>query len=365
MILSTALGAVYDKVQELGKRKSWFLYVSVIFAIVVFINGIGIVPEEPYQRLSQNPFTTRTDIHFNNYWQETLLLPLLAHYLSLTGTITFNLLAFAVIVGAFALFSWLTYRHWGSVLALLLSVLLITSPLTTILLSWLGTPDGLTLALTVPFLFVNSFPLIFLLSLLGAANHPAFIIAVMEILVLRWAMRDGIDLKQLIFAFLGIACGFGAVQFFLYSYGIEVVSRFDFMQLKDINGWVGMNLINLPATLFSLFNIHWLILPVSLLMFFNKNRRFFLLMLSMLLLNYALVFFTLDTTRIFILTSWGVLFTSIFYSFKLAESESYRKQYLIALILIGITSLFTPRYFSWVGEIHMAPFFKTISRLIQ
>ena len=246
-----------------------------------------------------------------------------------------------------------------------MTALLVTSPLTTILLAWLGTPDGLTFALTVPFLFVNSPPLIFLLALLGAANHPAFIIAVLEILILRRAIHDGVNLKHLILASLGIACGYGAVRYFLYSHGIEIVSRFDFMQLKDISGWAGMNLINLPATLFSLFNIHWLVLPVSLIMFFNKDRLFFSLVPSMLLLNYALVFFTLDTTRIYILTSWGVLFTSILHSFRLAVSESQQKQYVQALILIGILSFFTPRYFSWVGEIHMAPFFKTISQLFQ
>ncbi|HSM71054.1 MAG TPA: hypothetical protein VK851_05890 [Anaerolineales bacterium] len=365
MLLSTALDALYEKVNGLGKRKSWFLLLVAVFIFITLINGVDIVPEESYQRLSQNPFTTRTDIHFNNYWQESLLLPLLAYYLGLTGTITFNILAFAMIAGALVLFALLAHRHWGSTLALISTALLITGPLTTILLSWLGTPDGATFALTVPFLFVNSGPLIFLLALLGTANHPAFIIASLEILVLRWAMRDGIRIKHLILASLGIILGYGAVRLFLYSYGIEVVSRFDFMQLKSVSEWAGMNLINLPATLFSLFNIHWLILPVSLLMFLNQDRRFFSLALSMLLLNYAIVFFTLDTTRIFILTSWGVLFASIFHSYRLAESESQKKQYIQALIVIGITSFFTLRYFSWVGEIHTSPFFKTVSQLLK
>lgn len=365
MLLSTALDALYDKVNELGHRKSWFLFLIAAFISVALINGVGIVPEEPYQRLSQNPFTTRTDIHFNNYWQESLLLPLLAHYLGLTGTITFNVLAFAIIIVGYGLFAWLTHRYWSSTLALILTTLLITSPLTTILFSWLGTPDAITFALTVPFLFLNSGLLIFLLALLGAANHPAFIIAIMEVLVLRWVIRNGISLKHLILASLGIVCGYGVVKFFLYSYGIEVGSRLDFMQLKDISEWAGMNMNNLPATLFSLFNIHWLILPLSLLMFFNQDRRFFSLVLLMLLVNYAIVFFTLDTTRIFILTSWGVLFLSIFHSYRLAALQNHKKQYIQALILLGIISFFTPRYFSWVGEIHTSPFFKTFSQYLQ
>jgi hypothetical protein len=364
------LDTVYEKIQELGKHKNWFLLLGLFFLIVLLINGLDTVPEEPYQRLSQNPFTTRTDIHFNNYWQETLVLPLIAYFLGLTGTITFNALTFAIIVGAYSLFAWLAFRRWGSLPSLIFCSLLITSPLTTVLLSWLGTPDGLTVALTIPYLFIHSGILIFLLAFLGTANHPVFIIAIMEILILRLTLRDGIAIKHFIFATGGIIFGNSLVKLFLQSNGIDVISRFDFMRLKSFSEWINMNLENLPGTLFSLFNIHWLILPVCLIMFIKKDKRFFFLVVSMLLLNYGVVFFTLDTTRIFIMTSWPVLFTCIFHSYNLALLESgnetaYRKQYLQALIMIGIISFFTPRYFSWVGELHFTPFYRIISKLIQ
>jgi hypothetical protein len=368
MLLSTALDVLYEKVQGLGRQKFWFLFLGAAFVLVILINGAGIIPEEPYQRLSQNPFITRTDIHFNNYWQETVLLPLLAYYLDLTGTITFNTLTFFIIVGAFSLFAWFTYRYRGSTLALLTTTLLITSPLTTILLSWLGTPDGLTLALTIPFLFTNSSILIFLLALLGTANHPSFLIAILEILILRWAVHNEISIKHILLAVLGIVSGYGLIKIFLYTQGTEVVSRLDFMQLRTLRDWVELNMNNLPGTLFSLFNIHWLILPLSMIMFFKKDRRFFVLAGMLLLLNYVIVFFTLDTTRVYSLLSWAVLFVCIFHSYDLAGPETenntdYQKQYLQALILIGVISFFTPRFFSWVGEIHVVSFFKAIGQL--
>ena len=370
MLLSTALDALYEKVQKLGKQKYWSLALVLLFIFVTLINGVGIVPEEPYQRLSQNPFVTRTDIHFNNYWQETVLLPVLAYYLDLTGTITFNVFAFTIIVGAYSLFTWLTFRRWGAVIALISTALLITSPLTTILLSWLGTPDGLTVLLTVPFLFTNSSIVLILLAILGATNHPAFIIAIMEILFLRWAAHDGINIRKIIFAAIGSIIGYGVVNFFLFSHGIEIVSRLDFMQLKTVSEWINLNLENLPGTLFSLFNIHWLLFPVFIIMFFKKDSRFFSLATLLLLINYGIVFFTLDTTRIFSLTSWAVLFVCIFHSYNLAISEEadkviYQKQFLQALTLIGVFALFTLRYFSWVGEIHAAPFYKVIGFLVH
>ena len=370
MLLSTALDTLYEKVQNLGKQKYWFLFLVLLFIFITLINGVGIVPEEPYQRLSQNPFTTRTDIHFNNYWQETVLLPVLAHYLDLTGTITFNVLAGAIIIGAYCLFAWLTFRRWGSIVTLISTALLITSPLTTILLSWLGTPDGLTVALTIPFLFTSSSILIFTLAILGAANHPAFMIAALEILILRWATRDGIKIKNIVFAAIGIILGYGIVKLFIYANGIDLFSRSDFMQLKTTSEWIKLNLDYLPSNLFSLFNIHWLVFPVCMILFFNKDSRFFYLAALILLINYGVVFFTLDTTRVFSLTSWAVLFICIFHSYNLSLSENehgnvYRTQYLRALLLVSLISLFTPRYFFWVGEIHVSPFYKIIDYLLR
>jgi len=370
MLLSEFLNELHEKAQELSKHKYWFLYLILVFAIIALLNGAEIIPEAPYQRLSQNPFIIRTDIHFNNYWQENPLLPVIAYYLDLTGTITFNALTFATILGAYALFAWLTYRRWGSKISLIASTLLITSPLTTILLSWVGTPDGLTVALTVPFLFIESGPLMLFLAILGITNHPTFIIAVLEITILRWAARDELNFTHFLFTLIGWLAGYGAVKLFLYSNGIEVISRFDFMQLKTISEWSKMNLHVLPASLFSLFNIHWAILVVCMIMFSKQDRRFFYLASLALLLNYALVFFTLDTTRVFILTSWGVLFTCIFHAYKLASSSIetnsvYQKQFLQAVMLVAIITFFSPRFFSWAGEAHVSPFYKLFERWIQ
>lgn len=370
MLLSDFLDALYEKVQGLGKHRYWLLLLVLVFVTITLINGLGIVPEAPYQRLSQNPFTTRTDIHFNNYWQESPLLPIIAFYLDLTGTITFNALTFAIILAAYTLFAWLTYHRWGPTISLIASTLLITSPLTTILLSWLGTPDGLTVALTIPFLFTRSGILMLFLAILGTANHPAFIIATLEIIILRWAAREGIKFRHVLLALIGWIAGYGAVKLFLYSNGIGVVSRFDFMQLKTMSEWIKMNLQILPISLFSLFNLHWAVLAVCTIMFFKRDRRFFSLVVLALLINYGLVFFTLDTTRVFVLISWGVLITCLFHAYKLASSSPetdslHQKQFLQALMLVSIVSFFSPHFFSWAGEIHVSPFYKIIERLMQ
>ena len=370
MLFSDFLDGLYERTLKLGKSRYWLLFLGLVFLVVIFINGIGIVPEEPYQRLAENPFITRTDIHFNNYWQENPLLPVVAYYLGLFSPAAFNILCFFILAGAFLLFAFMASRRWGSAQALIFSSLLITSPLTTVMLTWIGTPDGLTVALTVPFLFTQSSLLVFFLSILGVTNHPAFAIAVIEILLLRWSARDSIKLKHVIASVIGLAAGYGLTRLFLTVNQIDVVSRADFMLLKDSGQWLKMNALNLPMSLSSLFNIQWLIILLCLILFFRRDRIFYSLVLAFLFINYAFTFFTLDTTRVFSLLTWGVLFECIFHSYKLSGMEhggdtEVRKQFLQALILVCIVSFITPRYFSWAGEIHTTPFYQFLRKVLR
>jgi hypothetical protein len=370
MLISTFLDDLYEKTLKLGKSRFWLAALGLVFIGVILINGIGIVPEEPYQRLAENPFITRTDIHFNNYWQENPLLPIIAFYLGLSSPTAFKILCFVILMGAVLLFALLSSRRWGSAPALILSTLLIISPLMTVMLTWLGTPDGLTVALTVPFLFTQSSLLVFFLSILGATNHPSFMIAVIEILMLRWVAKDGIKIKHVLTAASGLAIGYGLTWWFLIANRIEVVSRVDFMLLKDMGEWLKMNASNFPISAFSLFNILWLVLLLCLVMFFKRDRNFYSLVLLILLVNYGFTFFTLDTTRIFSLLSWGVLFECMFYSYKLAGAErgkdiAVQKQFLQSLILVAIASFIAPRYFSWVGEIHTTPFYQFLREVFR
>jgi hypothetical protein len=370
MLISNFLNSLYEQTLRLGRSRFWLPFLGLVFLVVIFINGIGIVPEEPYQRLSENPFITRTEIHFNNYWQENPLLPVIAFYLGLTSPLAFNVLCFVIITGAFLLFAVLSSRQWGSAPALIFSTILITSPLTTVMLTWLGTPDGLALALTVPFLFARSSPLLFFLSMLGIANHPAFAIAVIQILALRWMAGNGIKFRHILVTGIGLAIGYGLTRLFLTVNHIEIVSRTDFMLLKDMGEWLKMNALNFPMSASSLFNIHWMILPVCLILFFKRDRVFYSAVLAFLLVNYGFTLLTLDTTRVYSLLSWGVLFECIFHSYKLAAAErdndrQFEKQFLQSLILIGIASFITPRYFSWAGEIHTTPFYQFMRKILR
>lgn len=369
MLPLTLVSWISGSLKKVARKPFWPLLLGVLFAYVVFINGISLIPYQEYQRLSENPFVTRTDIGLQNYWQETVLLPVMAHYAHLTTYQLFNILCLSLIFIAYLLFSFRVYRKFGPYLAIIFTTLLITSPLTTILLSWLGSPDALSFLLTISFLFSQSGILIFLFSMLGTMNHVVVAIAAGEILLLRWISRDTVETMHLLASVLGGVIGFFLVKAFIFLHKIQIFSRVDYMFSKQISTWFEMNFRNFPMTTFSLFNIQWLILVICILMFFAKDRRYYVAVMLILLINYGITFFVSDTTRIFALLSWGVFFQCVFYSYQLSTesvgSIDYREKFIQAITLIGVLSIISPRFYSWEGNIHPTPFYESLERLVR
>jgi hypothetical protein len=178
------------------------------------------------------------------------------------------------------------------------------------------------------------------------------------IVLLRWIGHDGVKIRHILGVVIGGIAGYGIVSLFFQLNHIEVVSRLEFIFLRTIDEWVFMNVSHFPMTIFSFFNIQWFIIVLCFIMFFRLDKRFYSAMIGILLLNYAVTFFTEDSTRVFSLLSWGVLMQGIFHSYELAKNQGhvYEEEFLKALIIIGITSFLSPRYYSWQGLIVPSPF---------
>jgi hypothetical protein len=367
MHLSSFLDLLLEQVEAIASRRFWMVVLGLVSVVVILTNGISLVPGQFYQRLSENPFVTRTDVITDSTLQETVLLPIIAFFTKLNSPLAFSILCLSLIAGAYLLFAISVFRRSGSLVTLVLSAILITSPLTTILLTWLGMPDGLTVLLITPFLFTSSVSWIFVVAILGTTNHIAFLIAAIEIVVLRWIARDHIRIMHLAAIALGGVIGFISVEVFLAVHHIQVVSRLEFILTVSLIQWLRMNLVQFPMTMFSLFNVQWLIIPVCLIMCFKTDRRYYSCFLGMLLFNYGITFFSLDTTRIFSLLSWGILMSCVFHSFSLVnrEGSASRKQLLQALIVIALLSFIAPRYYVWAGSIGFPPFYAFLREGIQ
>jgi len=360
------------KLDESKNQKKWGFWLATFFFlfIVILINGISLTPYQQYQRLSQNPFIARTDIASDNYWQENILLPVVTFYTHWNSPLSFNVLCFLISITAYLLFAKLAYSKFGFISALLFTAILITGPVTTVLFSWLGTPDGLTFLLAVPLLFTNSGILIFIISLFGVTNHIAFAIAAVEILTLRWIAKDNIKPLHIITQMAGCATGYLLVRFFLLINHIEVFSRLDYILSSNLSLWTQINSTNFSLTVFSFFNAQWLLIIIYSVFFLNKDKYFYFAMWVFLLLNYAITFFTLDQTRVFSLLSWGILLQGVFHSRILdlenAKGDSFHKSFFLhVLAFVAFLSLIVPRYYSWAGNIYTSPFWEHIYSILR
>lgn len=336
-----------------------------LLLLLIWINGISLIPHQHYQRLAQDPLTTRYDIDSNNYFQETALLTVLAYILGWTDPVTFNGLCFILLLAAYFFFAEASRRKFSISSAVLITALMLSNPISTILLSWLGSPDSLTFFLTVPLLFTVSHLLIFLLALAGVTNHIVFLFAAFEILVLRWSSNDGIKPSHIFTQLIGGVIGYLLLWLFLDAYQIEVASRLEYVLSRDLETWSSTNSTYLPQTLFSFFNIQWIIALICTIMFFRRNKPFYMLVWIFLLFNYSITFFTLDKTRIFLLLSWAILIQCIFYSCFLNLQEKADKQtpsiwFNRFLGVIALFSFLMPRFYSWDGRIILSGLWKLI-----
>ena len=353
--------------QTLTAKTSLGFWLASVFLllILIWINGIKLVPPQHYQKLSQNPFITRTDIDKENYFQETVLLPLLAYYTGWTEPLSFNTLCFVIVIVAYLFYARLAMAKFGARTALLFTSILITAPISTILFSWIGSPDGITFFLTVPFLFTKSTILILVFGILGVTNHIIFGVAAFEILLLRWMAKDGIHAAHVIIQLVGGAIGYLLMRLFLTLNHITIFSRLDFILSRGIAEWLELNRMNLSLTIFSFFNVEWLLVLACILLFFPKDFRYYLSVCALLLINYGITFFTLDKTRIFSLLSWGILIQCLIHSWSLIvrteQGETNRSHWFARFAtIVAIWSFLMPRFYSWNGNLYIVSLWKLI-----
>jgi hypothetical protein len=336
-------------------RRRFWLVLALMVVVTFLYCGIGIVPREFYRELAKDPFSQRTDIHRENYFQESPLLPVLAHMTGWHTRTSFALLCGLFIVAGFTYLTRAARRRYGPLWTLLLLALLLGNPLTVVLLSWLGMPDTITFFALALLLYLRQGWLIFLVAGLGAYNHPIVMFAAPSVLLLRWLAREsGLTFRHVVMGLAGVAAGWLAVRAFLHINSIEVVSRTEYVGDRNLVFWLKYNLNNLPVAIFSLQNMGWFALAASFLVLLRLDRRYAWALLGLLALFYGVTFFCLDTTRIFALLAWAPAWYSVVHALQRAEQEDprLRAQLERLLLIIATLGLLAPTFYVWLGQVY-------------
>ena len=363
---SDFLPSLADAFEAGAIRYFWPLAV-ILLLLTIEYNGVGLVPPEHYQKFAQHPFVTRDDIAPMNEWQDSILLPLAAFWMGATGRVSFNALCVGMLLIGYAIFLAASKRRTGQPEALLLFILLLGHPVTAILWMWIGMPDAFSFICVVLALFVRSRLLLLLLAAVSMLNHPAGVIAMGNVVMLRLAAReDKITLIHCGLVLAGGLIGGVAVHVFTDYHHILVRSRLEYALGMSVEHWLQFNLSMLPSALFSFQQTVWFVLAILVLMVARKDPMYFRLFGAILIVSYGITFFTLDTTRVFVLLTWGATFHAISHGLALNRRD-YRgldaKTVLGAIEAFAITGLLIPRFYIWGGKIFRTPFDTTVEMI--
>lgn len=338
-------------------RSRFSLACLLLICVTLVSYGVGIVPREFYRMVACDPYADqKEEVHQQNYFQDSPLLPLVAHHLRFFSRLSFNLLCLSVIMGAYVLFAFCCQHRIERSLAFTIFVLLQAHPVTTILLSWLGMPDCITFAVTVLALFTTSLVGLAAICVLGAFNHPVALFAIPAVLVLRRLAKDkGITWWHPVVSVLALGLGLLAIQGFLFLFNIDTYSRLDHALSKDLKFWINQNVSFFPMVLFSLHNVIWVAVAVCILAAYRFNRLYFIVFALTQLCFYAITFFCLDTTRVFTLLAWAPLIHCIIYSCRLLHDQQQDvlyEQTRKLLLLVALIGMLVPDYYIYLGIVH-------------
>lgn len=350
--------ARWDKVthwfrQQVRKHFTWWAGLIIVFELLY--TGVGVVPREFYREVASNPYMQRTDVHPENHFQESPLLPVAAHLAGWQSRGAFNALCFAFIAASLLFLLQAARRRYGGFWALLLLMLLLAHPVIMVLFSWLGTPDSITFFVLALLLYARQKWLVFFLVLVGAYNHPIVMFAAPAILLLRWLAREnGIRLWHVLCGGAGGGAGWLLVRIFLHINSIAVVSRAEYVESRSLAFWLQYNLVQLPLALFSLHNVVWVALAVALFTLWRLERRYVVVFLLLQVFFYGVTFFCLDTTRVFALLAWAAAWHCVGYALQRSERgpAPARQRLEQKLLLVALISLLTPTYYSYLGEFY-------------
>lgn len=359
----------HEAVGGIAQRR-FFLLVALLIGYQLLVNGLGTIPREPYRLTALDPFNQVT-AYPENYFQRSPLLPLIGRFSNLTSPLEFAGLSLVLVIIGWVIFGVLMRRKRGNEVALLFFALMLSHPVSLILISWLGTPDGISFLLTTLLLFVRSVPATATIGALGAFNHPVMNIIAPVLLTLRWAageMKGG--RRRLIWGLVGLLIGNLAVLGYLNYFEIETMSRMDFLFSRSLATWIRQNLSLFPYTLYSLHQSVWFALALCLPILYRLDVRYLRLFLVTQLLLFAIVFFTVDTTRIFSLLAWAPAIHCVQHTLRVAEAEEggVLPRLRGALVAMAAIGLLIPGFYMWGGELHTSnfnSFYLSIRRLLE
>ena len=359
--LKRHIGAVDDFVFN---RLDVCRFYALCFAYAVAVYGVWIAPPMNYA-VSKNPFV---NIFINaprfQFIYDSIVIPLLTYFTGLNATKgLFSLFSLALILGGNMLLVYRTKRRLGSDAAKVVMICFLLSPVSVVLLMWLGHSDSMTYLLQCLLFFSGSALGNLLIGFVGGMNHfPVMLISGIGLLGFRNVTGDQRSGRWQIAGYLsGLGGGYAALQAYQQHYHLAVrYGRLGYPELMGAKQIALGVLENWLAALFSLYNVLWIVVLLSAFCLYRLNRRAFWYLAGINGVFLAASVPVLDTTRVFSLLSWPLLTWSVLLVLGWERNEGAANYgelrcFLSAVLIVG---LLIPRLWMFHGSIFFSHFWE-------
>lgn len=283
-----------------------------------------------------------------NERQDAMLFFLLAHFLGVRTPSALVRVCFVINFFSMGLFLNWTMRNYGARMGFLACCVFITHPVFYILFSWLGLADGLTVLSTIIMVMSGHAWLSCLGAGIAVFNHHMGAPIAASVLGLRWlSQHQRISIQHLGWGAAGTCAGkLSAMISNSLSEG-SGYSRLSFILDSSITKWMEMQSREPLGLLYSLFLTYWLPVLCMCILYMGKRKRFFGFYLICLLGFMMLGFITVDTTRVFVLLSWGPTFICLLEAFYYSQGEASgwrRRTFRFSILAAMVFSLTLPPF---------------------
>jgi hypothetical protein len=273
-----------------------------------------------------------------------------------------------ILIIFFPLLVFIVRRRYGDFIARTVLILFSLSPISSVLFTWLGSPDILTaLSSMMIVVFRKNLFLLFVGGFLLGINHPEQGLLILLLIALFIFLTEG---KKEAFKFSLVCLSSYLLVILLinwyfhwYDFSVEF-SRLDYISDVGLSRYITATFSNPFALLFSLYNV-LLIFISTYVFYFWKNNRLPFAFLVYSLLAFVTILVTLDQTRVFSILTFPGLLLLVFSPSFLSVSQSEKDFFKSVLTISLFAGILIPRFVVWDGNIHSAAYNQLIVQILD